>query len=181
VRSLSAGPDGVFYANIHVGGIATSADGAAWTATPLDIDSDVHQVLADPGRPGRAYAATAIGLAVTTDGGVTWDISEEGLHAAYCRAVAIAGDTLLLSASTSHTGRKAAVYSRPLAGGTFERCITGLPEWFQDNVDTFCLDARGDDAVIGTTDGRVFVSDDAGRSWNEALNGRPAITCVAIA
>ena len=181
VRSLSRGSDGLFYANIHVGGIATSPDGASWRATPLDIDSDVHQVLAHPTRSGVAYAATAIGLATTTDGGETWGFEDEGLHAAYCRAVAIGGDTLLLSASTSHTGRKAAVYRRPLDGGVFERLEKGLPEWFADNVDTFCLDARGDDAVIGTTDGKVFVSDDAGSSWTEALSGEPPVTCVAIA
>ena len=180
VRSLSARPDGVVYANVHVGGIARSGDGSKWEATPLDIDSDVHQVLAHPSRKGTAYAATAIGLATTTDGGATWDFDQEGLHAAYCRAVAIAGDTLLLSASTSHTGRKAAVYRRPLRGGTFERCTEGLPEWFADNVDTFCLDAIGDDAAIGATDGRVFVSDDAGRSWSEAASGLPSVRFVAF-
>jgi len=181
VRSLSRGPDGVFYANIHVGGIATSPDGSTWRATPLDIDSDVHQVISDPEKPGTAYAATAIGLATTTDGGETWAFEDEGLHAAYCRAVAIAGDTLLLSASTSHTGRKAALYRRPLAGGTFERCEKGLPEWFADNLDTYCLDARGQEAVAGTTDGKVFVSEDAGGTWTGTLMHGPPVTCVAIA
>ena len=180
VRSLSRGPDGIVYANIHVGGIATSSDGASWSATPLDIDSDVHQVIAHPTRPGTAYAATAIGLATTNDAGETWEIEDDGLHAAYCRAVAIAGDMLLLSASTSHTGRKAALYGRPLKGGTFERCEKGLPEWFADNVDTFCVDARGDDAVLGTTDGKVFTSTDAGDTWDEVLTGEPRVTCVAI-
>jgi len=180
VRSLSAGPDGACYANIHVGGIAGSDDGLHWKATPLDIDSDVHQVLAHPERAGLVFAATAVGLATSNDGGATWDFSDEGLHAAYCRAVAIAGDTLLISASKSHTGRQSALYRRPLEGGAFERCEKGLPEWFADNVDTFCLEARGDDAVLGTTDGRVFVSEDAGSSWDEALTGGPNVTCVAI-
>ena len=180
VRSMSRGADGVFYANIHVGGIARSDDGAKWKATPLDIDSDVHQVLAHPETPGLVFAATAIGLATSTDGGETWEFSEDGMHAAYCRAVAIAGDTLLISASKSHTGKQSALYRRPLKGGTFERCTEGLPEWFKDNVDTFCLDARGDDAVLGTIDGRVFVSEDAGSSWNEALKDEPPVTCVAV-
>jgi hypothetical protein len=180
VRSLSRGADGAFYANIHVGGIARSDDGTKWRATPLDIDSDVHQVLAHPETPRLVYAATAIGLATSTDGGESWEFSDEGLHAAYCRAVAIAGDTLLISASKSHTGKQSALYRRPLKGGTFERCAAGLPEWFKDNVDTFCLDARGDDAVLGTVDGRVFVSGDAGVTWSEALKDEPPITCVAI-
>ncbi len=180
VRSLSAGPDGIRYANVHVGGIVRSEDGARWHPTAIDIDSDVHQVLAHPARSGTAYAATAVGLATTLDGGMSWDFADEGMHAAYCRAVAIAGDTLLVSASKSHTGRQSALYQRPIDGGEFERCEKGLPEWFADNVDTYCLDARGEDAVLGTTDGRVFVSEDAGRTWDEAWSGEGPVTCVSL-
>jgi hypothetical protein len=180
VRSLSAGPDGAVYANVHVGGILRSDDGAKWTPTPLDIDSDVHQVLAHPTKPGLVYAATAVGLAVSEDGGGTWDFEDEGMHAAYCRAVAVAGETLLVSASKSHTGRQSAVYRRPLHGGAFERVTKGVPEWFAGNVDTYCMDARGDDAVLGTSDGRVFTSTDAGASWTEVLSGEARVNCVAL-
>ena len=180
VRSMSTGPDGAAYANVHVGGILRSDDGTSWRPTAMDVDADVHQVLAHPETPGLAFAATAIGLATTEDGGGTWDFSEEGMHASYCRAVAIAGDTLLVSASKSHTGRQSALYRRPLKGGPFERCVKGLPEWFADNVDTFCLDARGNDAVLGTSDGLVFVSDDAGSTWAGEVSGLPTVTCVSL-
>jgi hypothetical protein len=180
VRSLSAGPDGAAYANVHVGGILRSDDGATWTPTSMDVDADVHQVLAHPTKPGLVFAATAIGLAESSDGGQTWEFFEEGMHAAYCRALAIAGDTMLVSASQSHTGRQAALYRRPLRGGRFERVTKGVPEWFSDNVDTYCLDAIGDDAVLGTYDGRVFTSTDAGRAWTESLSGAGAISCVAL-
>jgi hypothetical protein len=180
VRSMSVGPDGVCYANVHVGGILRSDDGSSWSPTSMDIDADVHQVLAHPSTAGLVFAATAIGLATSKDGGESWDFSDEGMHAAYCRALAIAGDTLLVSASKSHTGRQSALYRRPLAGGTFERVTKGVPEWFADNVDTFCLDAKSHDALLGTTDGRVFVSDDGGISWNEGLSNQPPVRCVAI-
>ena len=180
VRSMSAGPDGAAYANVHVGGILRSDNGARWAPTSIDIDTDVHQVLAHPSTPGLVFAATAVGLAESSDGGTTWDFSDEGMHAGYCRAVAIAGDTLLVSASQSHTGRQSALYRRPLKGGTFERVTKGVPEWFSDNVDTYCLDANGDDAVLGTNDGRVFTSTDAGRSWTEAVSGEDAVVCVAL-
>lgn len=180
VRSLSIGPDDARYANVHVGGILRSEDGERWRPTAIDVDADVHQVLAHPETPGLVFAATAIGLAVTGDGGDTWEFSDEGMHAAYCRAVAIAGDTILVSASMSHTGRNAALYRRPLASGGFERCREGLPEWFGDNVDTYCLDARGDDAVLGTSDGSVYASQDAGRTWTEAASGLEPISCVVI-
>ncbi|MGH2727380.1 MAG: WD40/YVTN/BNR-like repeat-containing protein [Actinomycetota bacterium] len=179
-RSLSRDADGGVYANVHVGGILRSTDGASWRATSMDVDADVHQILAHPTESRLAFAATAIGLASTADAGNTWEFTEDGLHAAYCRAVAIAGDTLLLSASQTHTGRKCALYRRGVAGGTFERCSKGLPEWFADNVDTYCLAADGDRAVIGTSDGLVFGSEDAGRSWSELRTGVPSITCVTL-
>lgn len=180
VRSMSRGADGVAYANVHVGGILRSTDGETWGPTSMDVDADVHQVLAHPETPGLVFAATAIGIATSTDGGEAWEFSEDGMHAAYCRAVAIADDTLLASASQSHTGRQAALYRRPLMGGRFERCEKGLPEWFADNVDTYCLDGRGDQAVLGTSDGLVFVSEDGGATWDQHASGLPPVTCVAI-
>ena len=181
VRSMSIGPEGACYANVHVGGILRSDDGTKWSPTAMDVDADVHQVLAHPDRAGLVFAATAIGLATSDDGGASWEFSDEGMHAAYCRAVAIAGETLLVSASKSHTGRQSALYRCSLFGGAFERVTKGVPEWFADNVDTFCLDAREGDAALGTTDGRVFLSTDAGFTWTDALSDERSITFVALA
>jgi photosystem II stability/assembly factor-like uncharacterized protein len=178
VRSLAEG-DGVAYVNVHVGGIARSGDGGrTWTATPLDIHTDVHQVVAVPGRV--LAAAGDGGLLSSTDGGDTWHQDTDGLHATYARAVAVAGDTVLLTASTGPRTRQAAVYRRPLAGGTFERCEDGLPGWFTDNIDTRCLAAHGDEAVFGTADGRVYRSSDAGVTWHQAAADLPRVTAVAM-
>jgi hypothetical protein len=45
-----------------------------------------------------------------------------------------------------------------LAGGRFERCTDGLPAWFDDNVETSCLDSLNDGsfAAFGAADGRLF-------------------------
>lgn len=181
VRSLTRDAGGRVYANVHVGGILASEDGLAdWRPTAMEVDADVHQVLAHPGDAGRAYAATAIGMATTVDGGETWDFTEEGLHSAYCRAVAIGGDTILLSASQGHTGRRSALYRRAIDGERFERCSEGLPEWFADNVDTYCLAARGDQAALGTSDGSIFTSEDGGRTWVRTAEGSGRITGVTI-
>jgi len=180
-RSLSRGADGRAFANVHVGGILASPDGeSGWRPTAMDVDADVHQVLAHPDEPGVAFAATAIGLASTHDG-EAWDFTDDGLHASYCRAVALAGATLLLSASLNHTGKRSALYRRAIDGGRFERCTDGLPEWFGDNVDTHCLDARGDTAALGTSDGSVYRSDDAGRTWEQAARDLAPIAVVALA
>ncbi len=178
VRSL-AEADGVAYVNVHVGGIARSDDdGTTWTATPLDIHTDVHQVVAVPGRV--LAAAGDGGLLASTDGGATWQQDTDGLHATYARAVAVAGDTVLLTASTGPRTRHAAVYRRPLAGGTFVRCEDGLPGRFADNIDTRCLAAHGDEVVFGTADGRVFRSTDAGGRWELAASDLPRVTAVAL-
>lgn len=179
VRSLAAGPDGTLYANVHVGGVLRSADGGeTWEPTSLEIEADVHQVLADPAAPGTVLAAIARGLAVSRDGGNRWEVHDEGLHATYCRAVALTDQGPLVSASRGHHGRDAAVYR--FLGDRFERCREGLPEWFADNLDTHCLDAHGPLAALGTSDGEVFLSWDAGASWELVAEGLPPVCSVLL-
>lgn len=81
-RSLARDDAGALFANVHVGGILRSADGGgSWEPTVIDIDSDVHQVIAWPGRAGWVLAATAVGLARSEDAGASWRFDTEGLHA----------------------------------------------------------------------------------------------------
>src|SRR5712692_619856 len=181
VRSISSGADGAVYVNVHVGGVLRSTDGGAGWRPTLDIEHDVHQVLALPERPGLVLVAAADGFGLSADGGDTWRWENVGLHAHYCRAVAVAGDTVLLSASTGHRGRRSTLYRRRLDGsGHFERCQAGLPEWFADNLDTGCLAARGRTVVIGTEDGCVFLSGDAGERWDALAKGLAPVRAVAL-
>ena len=58
VRSITATSDGaVLLANVHVGGIPRSV--VTWQPT-IEIDSDVHEVRADPNRPGATHQPTLI-------------------------------------------------------------------------------------------------------------------------
>jgi len=181
VRSISASSDGVVYVNVHVGGVLRSTRALEqWTPT-LDIEHDVHQVLAGASRPGLVLVAAADGFGVSEDGGDTWRWENDGLHAHYCRAVALADDSVLLSASSGHHGRRAALYRRPHQGARFERCRDGLPEWFADNVDTGCLTAHGSAVVIGTEDGCVFSSTDGGVRWTAIAKGLAPVRAVAFA
>jgi hypothetical protein len=178
-RSLAAGGDGTVYANVHVGGIPKTTDGGRTWEPTIDVDADVHQVIT---HDDLVLAACAPGLAVSSDGGVTWRIDSEGLHGRYCRAVAVAGDTLLVSASTGPFTKQAAVYRRPLrSDGAFEKCGGGLPDWFGSNIDSHCLAAEGATVVLGTGDGDVWLSRDQGGSWDLAAKGLPGISCVAFA
>jgi hypothetical protein len=164
-----------------VGGVARSRDGGRSWAPTVDIEADVHQVLAHPTRPDVVLAAAYEGLGVSRDGGSSWQFLTEGMHAHYARAVAVAGDVVLVSASTGPGGRRSALYRTPLdGGGRFERCQDGLP-WFADNIDTGCLQAAEGLVVFGTGDGRVFLSADRGRSWKLAAKGLPAVRAVLLA
>jgi len=176
VRSLSAAPDGSLYVNVHVGGILRSTDGGrSWRPT-IDVDSDVHQVTA---AGDELLAATAYGLARSADGGREWRFVTAGLHATYSRAVAVAGGSVLISVSRGPGGEESALYR--LVDGAFERCRRGLPEWFGGNVDTACLAASGDTVAAGTGDGSVYVSTDAGRSWEVAATGLDRISALTLA
>ena len=164
-RSISEWGDDV-YVNVHVGGILHTGDhGRTWYRT-IDIDADVHQVAT---AERLVLAACAGGLATSVDRGTTWTMRSEGLEAPYSRAVVVCGDTVLVSASDGPRGDRAGVYRGDLRGGPFERCTAGLPASFDDNIDTYCLDALNDGsfAAFGTSEGRIFGSDDAGSTWQE--------------
>lgn len=179
-RSLSASPEGSIFANVHVGGIPRAPDlQGPWTPT-IDVDADVHQVLVDPLDAAHVVAATALGLAESRDRGDTWTFLTDGLHASYARAVALDGDRLYVSASTGPRGGRAAVYRREPAEEAFQRCDGSLPDWFAGNVDSHCLAAGGGAAIFGTEDGRVFLSEDEGRSWREVLGGSARVRAVAL-
>lgn len=176
-RSLTCTDDNVLLASIHVGGIPRSDDvGRTWHPT-IDIEADVHQVRASPRRPDLVLAAAAVGLCRSDDGGLTWRVIAEGLHATYCRAVALAGDAVIISASEGPRGRESAVYRRGLESSTpFER----VSDWIEGNVDTHALDALGDDVVFGTRAGVVWQSTDAGTTWEIVIDDLAPITSVSL-
>ena len=78
----------------------------------VSVDADTHQVVADVDQ-GVAVAAAAIGFGRSLDGGATWDWTADGLHASYCRAVAIAGDTALFIGVTGPTTTRARCIAAP--------------------------------------------------------------------
>jgi hypothetical protein len=165
-RSLALGSGGSLYVNIHVGGVLRSLDkGANFETTGLDIESDVHQIAAHPDASG-----------------LVWRVVTDGLHATYQRAVAIAGDMVVVSASTGPGGGRAALYRTSIHGlDRFERCREGLPEWFTGNINTGCLAARGTEIAAGDPRGIVYLSGNAGGIWREIVATLPPIHCLSFA
>ena len=177
VRSIAVAADGTVYVNVHVGGILRRDDDG-WYPT-IDLHTDVHQVITVD---GLVLAALGVGgLAVSTDRGATWDRRTDGLHATYCRAVAVADDTVIVSASEGPAGHGAALYRTPLdRDAPFVRCSDGLPDWFEDNIDTHTLAAVGRHVFAGTRHGIVYQSEDAGQTWEELQDSLPPIRCIDV-
>ena len=165
VRSLSATADGALLANVHVGGIPRSTDGGETWVPTIDPEVDVHEVRAHPTDPQLVAAAAGYGYAESTDGGRAWDVITDGLHASYTRAVAFTSEAVLVTASNGPFNAESAVYRRAVGDGPFEHVADGLPERFDGNIDTGCLDADGENAVLLDQGGAVFASGDDGMSW----------------
>ncbi len=182
VRTLSATCDGAaLLSNVHVGGIPRSTDGGATWLPTIDIDTDVHQVLGHPAQPEIVAAASAAGLCLSRDGGESWSVTAEGLHAPYSLAVALTEDWVYLSCSTDHFSSDGAIYRRRIeSDGALEPCGGGLPERLQGIVDTGCIHARGDDLAIVDRGGSLYGSRDAGRSWSLWERGLPSPSGVLI-
>jgi hypothetical protein len=182
VRSMAVDLAGRIHVNVHVGGIPRSTDGARTWEPTIDIDADVHQVIAHPTQPDLALAAGAVGLAHSEDGGTSWSIDTDGLRATYARAVAVAGDAVMLSASDGPGGGHAAVYRTPLGPSIhLQRCTEGLPEWFEGNIDTGSLAASDSTVAFASNDGRAFISVDTGERWRQLADGLPTVRSLCFA
>lgn len=178
VRSITEDRAAV-YVNVHVGGVLRSRDGGATWQPTIDISADVHRVVTGG---GNVYAAGARGLSVSSDAGESWRTVTHGLHADYCRSVAVCGPALLVSASDGPGGGRAAVYRSIDGARTFERCRGGLPDWFDGNIDSLCLDALPDGglAAFSSESGDLFTSADQGATWSRAAERLGTVSCVLV-
>lgn len=180
VRSIDVDEDDALFASVHVGGIVRSFDaGDTWLPSG-EIEWDVHQVVTVPDYASTVLAATAQGMALSTDAGETWEVESRGMPHTYCRAIAVTGDHVVLSVSAGPDGAEAALYRRALEDSVFDRVRLGLPEYFAGNVDTYCLSAWDEQVVCAAPGGSVYVSNDNGVRWHELVNGLPEPRAIAI-
>lgn len=182
IRSVATNSNGsVLFANVHVGGISRSVDGGATWQPTIDIRTDVHQVCTHPVDPEMVAAASAIGLCISRDGGTTWTVERDGLHATHCSAVAFLGDDILLSASTDPFAAEGGIYRRPAGPhGRIAPVEGGLPPWTDGAADTNCIATRGSMAVLVDRAGNLYLSTDSGRSWSRISSGLPMPSSALI-
>lgn len=181
VRSMTATADGAaLLANVHVGGIPRSIDGGVTWQPTIEVQSDVHEVCAHPVQPQTVVAAAAVGLCVSRDGGATWTIEQEGLHASYCSAVAFSGNDILVAASTDHFADQGAVYRRPIDGSRPLQRLGGLPKWLGGIVDTRCIATLGSALALADKAGNLYASADGGQSWLQREGGLPMLSALLL-
>ena len=182
VRSMTTTSDGAaLLANVHVGGIPRSTDsGVTWQPT-IHVDSDVHEVCAHPvHHPHTVIAAAAIGLCISRDGGITWTVEQDGLHASYCSAVAFSEEDIFVAASTDHFAAQGAIYRRPIDGKTPLQPVNGLPRWLDGIIDTGCIATRGSAIAVVDKAGNLYASEDAGHSWVHRDHGLPMLSRLLL-
>jgi len=178
--SALAGDDRGWWALVDGRTVGRSGDGGSW-----------EEWAALPDGGGTCLALTPAGLLVGTAGAHLFRlegrrlVEVEGFEQVEGRREWYTPwgdppDTRSIAADPR--ARRAAVY-RALLGRRvgFQRCTQGLPDWFGSNIDTFCLAASGRMAVFGTDEGTVYLSTDAGESWEPIAKGLPAIQCVSLA
>ncbi len=182
IRSVAANSDGsILFANVHVGGIPRSIDGGRTWQPTIDINSDVHEVRAHPADPNIIAAASAAGLCLSRDGGATWTIERDGLHASHCSAVAFSGDDILVSAATDPFAAQGKIYRRPIRpDGRIVAVEEGLPMWINGIADTGCVATSGSTVAVVDRGGTLYLSTESGLAWSRSGSGLPAPSSVLI-
>jgi hypothetical protein len=182
IRSMSGTPDGAtLLVNVHVGGIPRSKDGGVTWHPTIDVDADVHEVRVHPSRPDIVMAAAAVGLCSSRDGGATWRVEHEGLHARYCSAVAFMGDDVLVAASSDHFAAQGKIYRRPIDGDGELRAVSGgLPTWLDGIADTGCIATRLSMVAVADRSGSLYTSADSGQTWFHRAKDLPSPGSIVI-
>lgn len=161
------------FAAIEVGGVLRSDDrGASWRTYSQGVHPDVHEVIADPHRPGRLYAATAGGVYRRDEEEPVWTLLTSDLDGRYIRTVFLdpeQPDRLL--APISHTvGGPVRLYSSGDAGGTWRLTTLAEGSWQRDFGFVNRIAVHPENArllAVVTEPGQVFLSRNRGESWSK--------------
>jgi hypothetical protein len=174
VRALTATADEtVLLAAVHVGGILRSSDGGETWIPTLPIAFDVHEVRAHPSLPTMAMAATAVGLCVSRNAGLTWEVLDEGLDITNSLSVAVLEEEVLFSTQDGPFAERSRVWRWPIGGGRLVLVGSGLPEWLDGKVDTGRMAAGDSRAAIADGGGNLWLSSLGSREWRRIADDVP--------
>jgi photosystem II stability/assembly factor-like uncharacterized protein len=150
----------------------------------------VHGLAMDPHDPDTIYRQDHSGMFRTRDGGNTWERNERGLASWFGFAIAIDARSGTLFSFPLESdeyrlpvGGRCRVYRSRTKGETWEALSAGLPEEpYYGTVlrGGLAVDELAPTGVyVGSTAGDVFVSADAGESWQTLACRLPRVLSVA--
>lgn len=180
------------YAAVQVGGVAISPDNGATWEDKRNLDLDVHMVEPHPSRPGVVYAGTGGGgFYRSTDYGETWECISEGLGNFVVQFTLDPHDPdrIYLGTGRGHPphwaktgGAGGEMFRSDDAGQTWRKLSGNLPDPMGSRINTVVVDPGNQENVFfagglnfrGTVaqDGGVYLSGDAGESWQRILASR---------
>lgn len=131
--------------------LALRGGGESESSRPF-VGGDLHSLVLDPAEPSRLYAGGHDAVAVSGDGGRTWE-RVETLDGADAMGWAFLGERVLVG---GHPG----LWVSEDRGRTFELRNEGLPA-----TDIHALGAGGGMVYAGSPEIGVFASYDEGRTW----------------
>jgi photosystem II stability/assembly factor-like uncharacterized protein len=198
-------------AAISTGGVYQTRDGgASWQARNQGIKAEflpegeqypsfgqcVHKVTRHPARPERLYLQNHGGVYRSDDEGGVWKSIADGLPAEFGFPIVVhphEPDTVYVFPLNDGAGRyppegKARVWRSRDAGETWEELgdgqTDGLPEAFYVGVmrDAMSADDHASAGIyVGTRNGAVWASSDAGDSWRQIVADLPDVMVVRAA
>ncbi|HLQ29393.1 MAG TPA: YCF48-related protein [Ktedonobacteraceae bacterium] len=175
---------------IELGGLMYSSDGGqTWTDHRPNAQRDVHALAWHPTAQGRAYEAGGGGSAWSRDGGKTWQRLDTGRDRHYTWGLAVNHDDpdcWYISACPGpreahnpHGNAQAYIY-RWRGNGPWQALNGGLPQPLKSFP--YALASTPGQLYAGLGDGSLYVSHDAGDSWQQmTLGGDPVSRILAIA
>jgi hypothetical protein len=191
---------------MSTGGVYRTDDGGeTWQARNQGIRAEflpdkypefgqcVHKIAQHPARPERLYLQNHWGLYRSDDSADSWKDIAHGVPSDFGFAMAVHPhnpDTVYIVPLESDEYRctpegKLRVYCTRDGGATWGPLTSGLPQ--KGALETVLRDALATDTAdpagiyFGTRSGKVFGSNDEGKTWKLLSDGLPPVVCVKAA
>jgi photosystem II stability/assembly factor-like uncharacterized protein len=168
------------------GGLYRSSDaGASWSVVGPKLSNPVFRsVVVDPVDSTTHYAADAVWVAKSVDGGETWTYSTVGGDYVTSLAVDPAAPSTLYAGVFHATPKGGGVY-KSVDGGIKWTFVSGSiisPAGRYYDVNSLAIDPSGRSIVYAGTGGAgVFRSADGGSTWTAANAGLGSVSVCALA